>query len=927
MSTDIRTFALAGLFALVLAACTSQDEAGALAAADKRARAGDGAGAIVELKQWLAETPESTAARLRLGRLLLAAGKVEDAESELKRALDGTAEHDAVLPVLAQALLLQRKTTELFALGAGPPLANVQAEADLFTIVAKGRQTLGDLPGAQVAVERALRRVPEHPAALAMNVRLHAETTGVPEALTQATALQQRFPRDAEVQLLRADALAAANDAAAPAAYEQALRLDPRLEAAHGALIGVAIQARDYTQAKKRVADMRAALPGQAMPIYYQAVVAYAQGDWPAAREATQLLLRGKEPPPLVLMLAGLTERRLGALTQAEALLSKALVAMPQHAELRRETAAAQAQLGKPELALQTLKPTLDLATKDRSASARATWLTAGRVYTQLGDYKAADAAFARAKAHSRDAAVLLESGRSLLARGNEEAGLRDLQAAAESAENADALLELIPAHVRRRDFDAALATVDKLSKVPGAPPAQADFLRGRILEDKRDTPAARAAYQAALKQQPGYLPALDRLAAMDLAEQQPEAARKRYQGLLKIDPKSAAALLGLAELARMEGAPPADVQGWLDKLADVQPQDAAAWRAALQLERQLGSASAWLARAQRAAAALPDDPDMHVAVAQAQRANGSPNQAQAALGKAITLRPKAPELRLMLADVLLAANDLAGARRAVDEALRLAPAAFEVERAHAMLLVHEEKAEQAVTLAEARRKRLPRDVDTLLLLADTQALAGRQAPSMATLRKALGISEAGFVANRISDDLRRTGDGEQAKAFEQDWLRKNPTDLVFIGYQAQQAAQRGEDAAAEGLYRQALVLQPSAALALNNLATLLLKSKPQEALKLAERATQLAPSSPALLDTLAQARAATGQLDGAIRAQKRAVDLDPQADALRLSLGKFYLRAKEGDKARQTLRPLVDRDGAQGPQAEARKLLAELDR
>ena len=36
---------------------------------------------------------------------------------------------------------------------------------------------------------------------------------------------------------------------------------------------------------------------------------------------------------------------------------------------------------------------------------------------------------------------------------------------------------------------------------------------------------------------------------------------------------------------------------------------------------------------------------------------------------------------------------------------------------------------------------------------------------------------------------------------------------------------------------------------------------------------------------------------------------------------------AKEGDKARQTLRPLVDRDGAQGPQAEARKLLAELDR
>ncbi len=919
----------AGLLAVTLAcalnltACSNPGEAQVLASANKQIRAGDTHAAIIELRRLLQDSPQSAAARLMLGQALLAAGDAAGSEAELKRALEADADRHQVLPVLARSLLLQRKTTELFALEKEGAIDNPTAAAEFATVLAQGRQSVGGLDQAKALIQQALRREPGHIGAQVMDVRLSAEGGSQLAAKERATELAARYPKDAEVLLLQADALASSGDAGAPAAYARALAADPKLEPAHSALIAHALRQRDFVKARSLTQAMNQALPGLSLPVYQDALVSFFSGDFVRARERVQLLLRVKEPQPVVLMLAGYIEGRLGAYTQADALLARALAAMPEHADLRREAAAVSVQLGQPGLALQRLKPLLKPDSKDAAA-----WIAAGRAHTQLADFKAADDAFARAKAlRPQDAQTRRELARSQLARGNVDASLSELESLAggPNEDAAQALLDLVPALIQRQDWTRALAAADKLVGLqPGQP--QPELLRGQIFYMRGDNASARAAFEAALKKEPGFVLAVQRLAEIDLTEGKSTAARQRFEALLKRQPKSVPALLAMAEITRMEGGSPTQLQAWLDKAVEAGPQDPQAWLGALQLDQRAGVLPAWLARAQRAAAALPMDADIQTELGRALQANGDNQQALRVLRQAADLRPQAALPRLLLADALAANRDIAGARKAVNQALALDPNSFEVERAHALLLTRENQTADAVRVAEARRKRLPRDLDTLLLEADVRTLHGQPERTLVLLREALALSKASFVASRLSAELRRSGQPAAAQSFERDWIRENPKDAAFIGKQAQQAASRGDSAAAQALYRRVLELQPDAALAINNLAQLLLTSQPAESLALAQRAAKLMPNSPALLDTLAQAQAASGQINAALQNQSRAIELDPQASALRLTLARLQIRAGEKNKARRELESLAARGDA-NTLDEVTQLLKDLER
>jgi Flp pilus assembly protein TadD len=77
-----------------------------------------------------------------------------------------------------------------------------------------------------------------------------------------------------------------------------------------------------------------------------------------------------------------------------------------------------------------------------------------------------------------------------------------------------------------------------------------------------------------------------------------------------------------------------------------------------------------------------------------------------------------------------------------------------------------------------------------------------------------------------------------------------------------------------------------------------------------AQRAVALMPDKGALVDTLAMALAAEKQFDKALSTQKRAVELSPDDNGLRLNLARIALQA--GDKA--LARTELDRLQALGP-------------
>ncbi|MDE2371274.1 MAG: PEP-CTERM system TPR-repeat protein PrsT [Burkholderiales bacterium] len=902
---------------LILAGCGAPDEATVLASAKAHTDGGDAATAIIELKELLQKQPDLPAARTTLGSALLAKGDAPGAEVELRRALSVGAPTGSVLPMLVQALVSQGKAGNAVAAYTNAHVEPAESEAELRTELARAQLSLGHIDAALEDVAAALKVWPEHLPAQILQARLKAADGDRVRLAATSEELVRRHPKAAQAWLLRGDSRAAGERNAARADYAKAVELNPRLAEAHSALISMDLRANDLKAAQDHVAAMRRDLPDRGETVFMEAIVAYSAGDYAHARELNQRLLRGGATNPYALLLAGQTEQRLGAYASAETLLTQASSALPDLLAARRALAELWLATGQAGRAMTVLRPALGTQLNDA-----ATWAVAGRAYSMLGDFKAADAAFSRAaKLRPNDAAIEIERGRALVNRGQYEDGLQLLEKAANANTDPDADLALVAALMSRNDARSALQRLDRMSaahpRLPGV-----EFLRGRVLESQRDTKGARKAYVRALEITPSYLPAVESLARLDLDQEHVDDARSRYLAVVDHDPKQVSALLALARLTARDPTKTEEAEAWLDKAVAVNPADPGAWLAALQIERAAGHPQVTLTRAQHAAAALPRDAEIQTALGEAQQAVGDVNQALAAFGRAAQLAPGSLPAQLRVVQGLSARGDFVGARRQLDEAARIAPDAPALAEVRVRLALAEGKPDVAAQAAVRRQQSHPREALGWLLEAEVRARQQQWSQAVALTRKALTLSHSSPVAIALYDYLGHLDEMGQRQRFEQEWLTEHPDDVAFIINQEQTEQAQGQWVAAEAHARRALALREATPLMHNNLAMMLLRRKSPEALAHAQRAVELLPDMPPLLDTLARAQAAAGQLDKAVASQERAVELAPRVGELRLQLARLYLQAGDKRKAREHLEQLVDRGDGVGSQAEVRQLL-----
>jgi cellulose synthase operon protein C len=121
------------------------------------------------------------------------------------------------------------------------------------------------------------------------------------------------------------------------------------------------------------------------------------------------------------------------------------------------------------------------------------------------------------------------------------------------------------------------------------------------------------------------------------------------------------------------------------------------------------------------------------------------------------------------------------------------------------------------------------------------------------------------------------------------------------------------------------LAVYPNNVPALNNMASMVVSNGGKDAVEYAQRAVDLMPNSPPLMDTLATALVADRQTARALEVQKRAVELSPKDDLLRLGLAKVALAAGDKALAKQELLHLQKLGGAFPAHAEVEKLLPRL--
>jgi predicted Zn-dependent protease len=125
-------------------------------------------GARLQLKTLLQKNPQSAEGRFLLGQLMVNSGDAAGGEAELRRALEGGHPEEAVLPLLATAMVQQGKGNLLNLQFGKTELKDDQAAGALKTQLAIALAQDGRRDDAEAMLAAALQRAPDQPAAKVM---------------------------------------------------------------------------------------------------------------------------------------------------------------------------------------------------------------------------------------------------------------------------------------------------------------------------------------------------------------------------------------------------------------------------------------------------------------------------------------------------------------------------------------------------------------------------------------------------------------------------------------------------------------------------------------------------------------------------------------------------------------------------------------
>jgi len=918
-----RLAALALACVLALGACGNDSAPSLIASGKDYLAKKEPQKAVIQFKSALQKDPQSAEGRFLLGQALLDSGDPFSAVLELTKALDQRYDDNKVMPPLGRALLLAGGAKKLTTLYGAITLPDKVANASLKSSVANAWGVLGDKPRALEALSAASGSVPDFPAVLILQARLKADQGQFDDALVTVEQVLAREPGNYEAWHLKGEILAnAKNDAQGGAeAFTKALAAEPAFIASHLALISQNLKANNIPGAKAQTAKLHAVLPRHPQTMFVEARLALLDKDLKQARELTQQLLRIAPDNVGVLQMAGTVEGMSGSLMVAEAHFSKALQLDPNLPLARRNLAKTYLRLGQPVKAMGTLEPLVGKTGNNAEALS-----IAGEAQLQLGDARAAEGLFLRAaKLSPTDPKLRTALALMTLSRGDADAAFTQLEAI--SAENRDSATDMaiMSARLRRKEYDAALRALDAMAKKqPNS--ATVPELRGTVHTARRDYPAARAAFEQALALEPSRFSAVFNLASLDVMEGKPEQARKRLDKVISTDPRNHFARMALADLQLRQGLPLAAVRETLADGIKAAPSEAAPRLQLIELLLQKKQFKEALAVAQEALASLPNDTGVLDAMGRAQMLAGDTQQAISTFRKLAGIDNRTARPQLRIADLMKATGNRDGAVAALRRALELEPN-NDVAQARLMdMLITDGRPKDALELARSMQQRAPTAATGYLLEGAIHRRVKALDAAIEAYRKGLAQATAkSDLAIALHKALLAHGRVPDAERFGLTWVKEHPSDVLFEYHLATVSIQRNDLDRAETLLTHVLTQLPNHPMAMNNLAWVMATRGKPGAVAYAQKAVDLLPNRPELLDTLALALAAEKQWPRALEMQRKAIDIAPGEMGLRLNLAKIAIQAGDKTLARTELERLATQGSKLPYHAEVSRLLKTL--
>jgi putative PEP-CTERM system TPR-repeat lipoprotein len=706
------------------------------------------------------------------------------------------------------------------------------------------------------------------------------------------------------------------------ALYDQVLALRPQHRTAHIEKAYLAIGLRRYDNAQTELDAAAAIAPGSMLVAYTQALLDYSRGKPELAQDSLLKVLKvAPEHMPSVL-LAGAVSAQLGSWYIAEHHFRHYLERNPDNLYARKMLAQSLLGSGHGRDALGVLDP----AIKDGAEDAELLAL-AGESHLRIRQLDQASDLFEKASALDPGSASMRTSlGLSRLAKGDTEAAVRHLQAAAALDRNSpEAGLALIRTELNLGHPQEAMTAALALKKVQ---PNQAAVheLEGLVHLALHDAPRARASFARARALDPAYFAAAADQAQLALDEGQPAAARQHLLDFLaknKDDIEAMSALATLAQHARQ----PKEATDWLRRAAAVDPHAVAPAVNLIAQYLRTGQRDQALTLARTLHVDHPENPDLLDLLGKSQLANGQTTAALASYKELAQALPRSAQVLMQVGALHMLLRHPMEAEDEFKGVLAMQPDFPAAQLELAEIYVRKGSPDLALMIAEHMQRLHPKGAAGFQLEGDILMAKRQPAQALAPYQTAFGMRPVTELAIKIDNALRQAGRKDEATRRLDAWLAQHGDDLRAQAYRAQTwlAERRFQPAASQ--LEAVLKRQPDNPVALNNLALAYQGLGDARAQATAEAALRAAGDQPDVIDTLAWIVAEKGDLARALGLLKKAHALSPKARDIRYHMAAVLYRSGDKDQARRELEALAAGDMRFAQADEVRALLAEVRR
>jgi len=394
----------------------------------------------------------------------------------------------------------------------------------------------------------------------------------------------------------------------------------------------------------------------------------------------------------------------------------------------------------------------------------------------------------------------------------------------------------------------------------------------GMALLDRGEPETARALLERTVQIDPGDAEAHGALGEALEALGRPAEAEAAYGRALERDPDAREVLLRAGRLALRSGSE-ARARAYLDRLAslDIGP------------DQSLRIALTWLSAGKPAPAirvleqarAGSDDPRLLLALGLVQGKVGRWADAARSYGQVPVGAAGWKDAVVQRGLALARAGEPAAAERATTEGLKQAPGDVTLEAGHAAVLEAIGQPGRAEQFLQARI-RASGSTELVTALSQIFSRTGAHAEAVSVLTDALkGHPRDEDLLYALGTVLERSGATQQALARMRELLEVNPQNasaLNFIGYTLADHGEQLEEA--ERLVRRALAIHPDSGAYLDSLGWVQFRRGDMvRATSTLERAVELEPEEPTILEHLGDAYGGASRRDAAVGAYRRALE------------------------------------------------------